>query len=88
MRPDGTGYSNLYYLLPAWRGMGLGRQLHDYAVGLLGARGVARIELAVLPTNVVALRFYERHGYRRLGLRPSAEPPVFEMQFDLHPGEE
>ena len=44
--------------------------------------------LAVSPTNLVALRFYERHGYRRLGLRPGAVPPVYEMQLELHPGEE
>lgn len=83
VRPDGTGYVNLFYLVPKWRGRGFGSQLHEYAVSLLRERGVTQIELAVSPTNMIALRFYEKHGYRRLGLRTNAEPPVFEMRLDL-----
>jgi len=81
--PNGTGYVNLYYLAPEWRGRGLGGQLHRYVVALLRGQGVTTAELAVSPTNARALSFYEKHGYRRLGLRPDAEPPVFEMHLDL-----
>lgn len=85
VRPDGTGYVNLFYLVPKWRGRGLGNQLNDYVVSLLHEQGVTQIELAVSPTNTPALRYYERHGYRRLGLRTNAEPPVLEMRLDLTP---
>ncbi|HEY0839006.1 MAG TPA: GNAT family N-acetyltransferase [Vulgatibacter sp.] len=83
VRPGGIGYVNLFYLVPKYRGRNLGRQLHEYALDLLRAQRVQWIDLAVSPTNTPALRFYEKLGYRRLGLRPNAEPPVFEMRFDL-----
>lgn len=81
--PDGTGYVNLYYLAPGLRGLGLGEQLHRYVVALLRGQGVTTAELAVSPTNARALSFYEKHGYRTLGLRPDGEPPVLEMRLEL-----
>lgn len=83
VRPDGTGYVNLFYLVEPYRGRGLGRQLHDYVLRVFEERNVERVELAVSPTNARAIRFYEKMGYRSLGLRSGATPPVDEMRLAL-----
>ena len=49
---------------PARQGLGIGRQLMDWALGQAGARGLAEVRLGVraqLPGNRA---FYERLGYR------------------------
>jgi ribosomal protein S18 acetylase RimI-like enzyme len=69
--PD-TGHVNLYYLVPRFRGRGLASQLDTYAVGVLRAQGYRVATLNVSPSNVSALRFYRRSGWRLLGPRPDA----------------
>jgi len=66
------GYINLFYLRPDARGHGLGDELHDYAVAVLQRQRVGVAGLSVSPTNVRAVRYYERHGWRNLGPRPGA----------------
>jgi ribosomal protein S18 acetylase RimI-like enzyme len=61
-----TGYVNLYYIAPAFRGQGYGRRLHDYAERYFRSWEASRIELHVSPLNEKALGFYRHLGYERL----------------------
>jgi ribosomal protein S18 acetylase RimI-like enzyme len=69
----GMGYVNLFYLVPEWRGKGLGRLLHEHAVAVFAARGLRGIRLSVSHTNEHAMRFYRRLGWKRVGFRANKE---------------
>lgn len=66
----GTGYVNLFYLVPQWRHRGIGRMLHDHAVRVFTARGMRAIRLSVAQRNAAAMAFYQRLGWKRVGARP------------------
>lgn len=58
MRPRNdspVGYVNLFYLIPAFRGSGLGDSLHAYAVATFAELGINRLTLSVSPLNARAL---------------------------------
>jgi ribosomal protein S18 acetylase RimI-like enzyme len=57
------GYINLFYVTPACRGQGIGRQLHQYAERYFRSWDATQIDLHVSPTNIRAIRFYRRLGY-------------------------
>ena len=65
-----VAYVNLYYLVPEARGTGAGAELDRYVVEFLRAKGFRRALLSVAPTNLRAVRFYERVGWQL-----SAEAP-------------
>lgn len=52
-----------------WRGLGVGGELLEVAAGWAAAGGVSKLTLGVFPENLRAIRFYERHGFVREGLR-------------------
>jgi|SRR5579864_637956 len=52
---------------PRRRKRGTGAELMEHSLVELGKRGVRRLELMVRPTNTVAVRFYRRFGFRRVG---------------------
>ncbi len=60
-----TGHIALVYLLPEYRGMGLGAQLIGRAVIAYRARGMKTLRLNVATVNKSAQRFYDRMGFRR-----------------------
>ena len=55
-----TGHIALVYLLPEYRGMGLGAQLIGRSVIEYRARGMKALRLNVAAVNKPARRFYER----------------------------
>jgi ribosomal protein S18 acetylase RimI-like enzyme len=57
------------YLLSRFRGAGLGRRLMLEAETQARTRGVRRLLLGVYSGNSVAISFYERLGYKRVGER-------------------
>ena len=59
-----VGYVNLFYVMPRWRRLGLGRLLHEYAAGYFRSWDATTVELHVGPANVAALAFYRSLGYR------------------------
>ncbi|MFA5576499.1 MAG: GNAT family N-acetyltransferase [Tissierellaceae bacterium] len=61
------GYINLYYLIPEKRGLGLGKELHKYALHFFKGYGVGEYHLRVSPTNRHALPFYYKNGIQRIG---------------------
>jgi ribosomal protein S18 acetylase RimI-like enzyme len=68
-----TGYVNLFYLAPEERGTGKGAALHWYAVEVFRRSGVKTVQLSVAPSNVQAIRYYQKHGWVDLGTRPGHE---------------
>ena len=64
------GRSSLYlediFVLPQWRGHGVGRELMAYGAGLAKARGYPRLEWSVLDWNEPAIGFYENLGAHRV----------------------
>ena len=64
------GRAGLYledlFVVPQWRGRGIGRQLLAYVAGVAVARGCGRMEWSVLNWNEPAIRFYRRMGARAM----------------------
>jgi len=55
------------------RGMGVGRALCEYTLGWARDQGYAGMQFnAVVETNVVAVRLYERLGFQLIGTVPGA----------------
>jgi GNAT superfamily N-acetyltransferase len=70
-RNDATaGRVNLFYLVAAMRGRGLGGQLENYAVNFLRGQGFSRAWLRVASTNTQAMKFYLKHGWSDAGPDP------------------
>ena len=64
------GRSGLYledlFVVPAWRGRGVGRKLLSHLASIAVERACGRMEWAVLDWNESALGFYQRLGARVL----------------------
>lgn len=58
------GHVFSFYVLPAFAGRGLGRELLGYAIERLAARGYRTITLWVFKDNAATVRMYERAGFR------------------------
>ena len=56
------------------QGLGVGRYLLDWIEGVSTQLGAASMLLEVRPSNTLALGFYERHGYSRIGVRRNYYP--------------
>jgi len=54
-------------VLQAWQGRGLAAQLLEHAEAVLRRQGCARITLDTTEPLRRAMRFYEKHGFRRSG---------------------
>jgi GNAT superfamily N-acetyltransferase len=65
------------FVLPTWRGRGVGRALLGHLARLTVERGCGRMEWAVLDWNTSAIGFY-----RTLGARPMDDWTVFRLTGD------
>lgn len=63
------GYISHFYVTPEWRGTGVASKMESYAGRHLRRRGFRSARLSVTATNVRAIRFYQKHGWRDLGPR-------------------
>ncbi|MDA0263249.1 MAG: GNAT family N-acetyltransferase [Chloroflexi bacterium] len=65
-----TGRPTLYlediFVLPEWRGSGVGQELMAYGAGLARERGYPRMDWSVLDWNEPAIGFYENLGAERV----------------------
>lgn len=57
------GYVDLFYLLPKYRGKGIGSEQINYAETFFRKLGMDEYHLRVSPTNEPALKFYKKHGF-------------------------
>ena len=65
---DHRGYLWGVYVLPAFRGRGIGKELISRALQRAAAMpGLRRVHLSVTTTNAAALRVYESLGFTRYG---------------------
>lgn len=56
------------------QGLGVGRYLLRWVEGVSRRLGAASMLLEVRPSNELALGFYERHGFERVGVRRNYYP--------------
>ena len=66
---DQFGYINLYYLIPEMRGKGLSLEVEEFSMSYLKGLGFNRARLSVSPTNLRAINFYLKNGWKDLGQR-------------------
>ncbi len=78
-RDPSCGYVFLYYLIASERGHGLGKLLDDHAIEYFKSQQLQRAQLSVSPQNIQAITFYEKRGWRNLGLRED-DPGVLLME--------
>ena len=78
-----TGHIALVYLLPEYRGMGLGAQLIGRSVIEYRARGMKALRLNVAAVNKPARRFYERLGFHREALLRKIVSRQYVMKFSM-----
>ena len=79
----GVGYIPFLYLLPQFRGQGLGIQLIGQAVSFFRPRGRTRLQLRVSPENRTALAFYHRYGFQKLSDVPEGVHRLFRMELNI-----
>lgn len=65
------------FVVPAWRGKGVGRALLTHLARVAVARGCGRMEWAVLDWNEPAIRFY-----RSIGATPMGDWTVYRLTGD------
>lgn len=64
------------YLMPSFRGQGLGVQFIGQAVSVLRKLGCDRLRLRCAPDNAVAQRFYARYGFHKIGEAAGSRVPL------------
>ncbi|WP_338418771.1 GNAT family N-acetyltransferase [Paraliobacillus zengyii] len=72
------GYVNLYYLIPEMRGLGKGKELHDYAKKVFLNNKVSEYHLRVSPSNTTAIKFYHTIGMEEIG--PEVDGKVIRLK--------
>lgn len=60
------------YVLPEYRGQGLGRSLLEKLISRAGDLGVRQVNLSVVSANTPAVLLYESCGFERFGLERDA----------------
>lgn len=75
-----TGYLNLIYLIPAYRGVGLASQLQDFIANYLRGRGCLYCMLSVSRTNQRALNHYAKFGWRYDSPNPKHDTTDFYLR--------
>ncbi len=66
---NNAGYISFFYMLPEFRGDGLGVQMIGEAISIYRAMGRDRLHLSCGEDNSRGMMFYERHGFRKIGVR-------------------
>ncbi len=66
---EGAGHISFYYMLPEYRSSGLGVQLLGHAISVFRPLGRDKLRLACGRDNPDTMRFYFKHGFRKIGER-------------------
>lgn len=82
-RDEGAGAIAFYYVDPGHRKNGMGVQLLGHAVSVYRRMGREKLRLRCAPENEVAYRFYQRHGFRKIGMAADSPVPLYLMERPL-----
>ncbi|MBR0208893.1 MAG: GNAT family N-acetyltransferase [Oscillospiraceae bacterium] len=77
----GYGWISLLYLKEEFRGRGLAVQLLGRALMHFRLRGRRAVRLQAAEDNAAALRFYEKHGFRRLSSESGRFGKLYLMEY-------
>jgi len=80
---EGVGYIPFLYLLPEYRGKGVGPQLLGQALSVYAPMGRRRLRLLCDPGNGPAQKFYRRYGFVKTGQAPGALGPLDVLELPL-----
>lgn len=78
-------YIPYLFVMPELQGHGLGSMLLQRMETMLELEGADRVQLETPADNVRTVRFYEKHGYRILALRPdgrAAHEPFMSVRLE------
>ncbi len=78
-----AGNIAFYYMDENYRGRDLGVQLIGYAVSIFRPMGRDRLRLRVADTNLKAIKFYERYGFKKVGTQPGSVGTLLVMEKDI-----
>jgi len=76
----GIGYIPFFYMSPPYRKQGLGIQLLGQAVSTYRPMGRNYLQLRCAPDNLVAQRFYQRYGFRKIREAEGTRVPLDIME--------
>lgn len=79
----GYGWISLLYLQPEFRNRGYGIQALARAIMLYHQLGRKSIRLHVAESNEIAVKFYEKYGFRILSSEPGANGALYLMERSL-----
>ncbi len=77
----GYGWISLLYLKEEFRGKGLAVQLLGRALMHFRLQGRRAVRLQAAEDNAAALRFYEKHGFRRLSSENGRFGKLYLMEY-------
>ncbi len=78
-------YIPYLFVMPELQGNGLGTMLLRRVETILELEGASRVQLETPADNVLAVRFYEKQGYRILAMRPdgrAAHEPFMSVRLE------
>jgi [ribosomal protein S18]-alanine N-acetyltransferase len=89
-RAANRAYIPYLFVMPELQGNGLGSMLLRRVEMILELEGADRVQLETPADNVLAVRFYEKQGYKILAMRPdgrAAHTPFMSVRLEkvLHP---
>lgn len=84
---SGKGYISFLYLLPKYRGSGLGIQLVGKAVSRYRRQGKDVLQLVCSEANQGALKFYKKYGFYETGTAPGAYGTLYQLEKYIGYGE-